>query len=68
MVSYLTRIFGLGRLDLAEDVVQDTMCRALQMGPLHGVQDNLSAWLGRLGRNRAIDLLTRGDHLRDFPP
>ena len=31
MVSYLTRIFGLGRLDLAEDVVQDTLCRALEM-------------------------------------
>jgi DNA-directed RNA polymerase specialized sigma24 family protein len=25
MVSYLAKIFGLGRLDLAEDVVQDTL-------------------------------------------
>src|SRR5437764_3219995 len=25
MVSYLTRIFGMGRIDLAQDVVQDTL-------------------------------------------
>ena len=68
MVSYLTRIFGLGRLDLAEDVVQDTLCRALQMWPIHGVPDNPSAWLTRVARNRAIDLLRRDDHLRYFTP
>ncbi len=68
MVSYLTRIFGLSRLDLAEDVVQDTLCRALQMWPLHGVPDNPSAWLMRVARNRAIDLLRRDDHLRYFTP
>ncbi|HMC36535.1 MAG TPA: sigma factor, partial [Actinomycetota bacterium] len=68
MVSSLTRIFGLGRLDLAEDVVQDTLYRALQMWPLHGVPDNPSAWLMRAARNRAIDLLRRDDHLRYFTP
>ncbi|HTD48684.1 MAG TPA: sigma-70 family RNA polymerase sigma factor [bacterium] len=68
MVAYLTRIFGLGRLDLAEDVVQDTLYRALQMWPLHGVPDNPSAWLMRAARNRAIDLLRRDDHLRYFTP
>src|SRR5207302_8708883 len=68
MVAYLTRIFGLGRLDLAEDVVQDTLYRALQMWPLHGVSDNPSAWPMRAARNRAIELLRRGDDLRYFTP
>ena len=68
MVSYLTRIFGLSRLDMAEDVVQDTLCRALQMWPMHGIPDNPSAWLMRVARNRAIDLLRRDDHLRYFTP
>ena len=68
MVSYLTRIFGLGRLDLAEDVVQDTLYRALQTWPLHGVPDNPSGWLMRVARHRAIDLLRRDDHLRYFTP
>jgi len=40
MVAFLTKIFGVGRLNLAEDVVQDTLCRALELWPLHGVPDN----------------------------
>ena len=68
MVSYLTRIFGLGRLDLAEDVVQDTLCRALETWPIYGLPDNPSAWLMRVARNRAIDLLRRDNQLRYFAP
>src|SRR5262245_59551221 len=68
MVSYLSRIVGLGRLDLAEDVVQDTLCRALEMWPIHGLPNNPSAWLMRAARNRAIDLLRRDDQFRYFTP
>src|SRR5215471_7177206 len=68
MVSYLTRIVGLGRLDLAEDVVQDTLCRALETWPVHGLPDNPSAWLMRVARNRAIDLVRRDDQFRHFAP
>ncbi|HEY1948420.1 MAG TPA: sigma-70 family RNA polymerase sigma factor [Bryobacteraceae bacterium] len=68
MVSYLTKIFGLGRLDLAEDVVQDTLCRALEIWPVHGLPDNPSAWLMRAARNRAIDLLRRDEQFRYFAP
>jgi len=68
MVSYLTRIFGLGRLELAEDVVQDTLCRALETWPVQGLPDNPSAWLMRVARNRAIDLLRRDDQFRYFVP
>src|SRR5262249_42386599 len=68
MVSYLTRIVGLGRLDLAEDVVQDTLCRALETWPVHGLPDNPSAWLMRVARNRAIDILRRDDQFRYFTP
>ncbi|PYS37445.1 MAG: hypothetical protein DMG14_21255 [Acidobacteria bacterium] len=68
MVSYLTRIFGLGRLALAEDVVQDTLCRALEIWPIQGVPDNPSAWLMRVARNRAIDIVRRDDQFRHFAP
>jgi len=68
MVSYLSRIFGLGRLDLAEDVVQDTLCRALEVWPIQGLPDNPSAWLMRVARNRAIDMVRRDAHLRYFAP
>src|SRR5882762_10263505 len=68
MVSYLTRIFGLARLNLAEDVVQDTLCRALETWSIQGLPDNPSAWLMQAARNRAIDLLRRDDQFRSFTP
>ena len=68
MVSYLTRMFGLGRLNLAEDVVQDTLCRALETWSFQGIPDNPSAWLMRVARNRAIDLVRRDEQFRTFAP
>lgn len=59
MIAYLTKIFGLDRLELAEDVVQDTLCRALELWPRQGIPDNPSAWLMQVARNRAIDLVRR---------
>jgi predicted RNA polymerase sigma factor len=40
MVATLTRIFGVHNLGLAEDVVQDTFCRALEMWKFRGVPEN----------------------------
>lgn len=68
MVAYLTRLFGLGRLNLAEDVVQDTLYQALETWSMQGLPDNPSAWLMRVARNRAIDLIRRDDHFRDLTP
>jgi RNA polymerase sigma factor (sigma-70 family) len=68
MVPYLTRILGLGRLNLAEDVVQDTLCRAMEAWSVHGVPENPSAWLMRAARNRAIDLIRRDQQFRYFTP
>jgi len=68
MVSYLSRVFGLARLDLAEDVVQDTLCRALEVWPMQGVPENPSAWLMRVARNRAIDVIRRDQQFRYFTP
>jgi RNA polymerase sigma-70 factor (ECF subfamily) len=68
MVSYLTRIFGLRHLNLAEDVVQDTLCQALLAWPVHGLPDNPSAWLMRAARNRAIDIIRRDDQFHDLTP
>ena len=68
LVAYLTRLFGLGRLHLAEDVVQDSLDQALQTWSTQGLPDNPSAWLRRVARNRAIDLIRRDDHFRDLTP
>jgi RNA polymerase sigma factor (sigma-70 family) len=59
MVSVLTRVFGFNDIEMAEDIVQETMYKALQEWPFHQVPDNPAAWLYKVSRNKAIDLLRR---------
>lgn len=68
MVAVLTRLFGLHNLALAEDVVQDAFCRALEVWKLRGVPDNPSAWLMKTAKNRALDVLRRERTARTFAP
>lgn len=62
MVSVLTKIFGTQNLETAEDVVQDTLLQALQVWKLKGIPDNPSAWLYRVAKNKAIDIIRRNKH------
>lgn len=59
MVAALTRSFGPAHLDLAEEVVQEALLRALRRWPFHGVPDSPVAWLHRVARNLALDRLRR---------
>ena len=68
MVAALSRIFGLDNLALAEDVVQDVFCRALEVWKLRGVPENPSAWLMASAKNRAVDLLRREEKARRLVP
>ncbi len=68
MVAALTRIFGVHNLALAEDVVQDAFCRALEVWKTRGIPDNPSAWLMATARNRALDVLRRERTARTFAP
>lgn len=68
MVATLTRIFGIHNLSLAEDVVQDAFCRALEVWKFRGIPDNPSAWLMATAKNRALDVLRRERTARTFAP
>ena len=68
MVSVLTRIFGVHNLTLAEDVVQDAFCRALEVWSFRGVPENPSAWLMATAKNRALDVLRRRRTALTFEP
>jgi RNA polymerase sigma factor (sigma-70 family) len=66
MVSVLTKIFGTENLETAEDVVQDTLLQAMQVWKLKGIPDNPSAWLFRVAKNKAIDIIRRNKHSVKF--
>jgi RNA polymerase sigma-70 factor (ECF subfamily) len=68
MLAALTRILGLHNLALAEDVVQDVLCRALEVWKYAGPPRDASAWLITAARNRAIDLIRRERTRREFAP
>jgi RNA polymerase sigma-70 factor (ECF subfamily) len=65
MIATLARIFGPRHLDLAEEVVQEALIRALQVWPYRGVPDNPSAWLIQTAKHRALDVLRRESTLRE---
>jgi RNA polymerase sigma-70 factor (ECF subfamily) len=59
LVSVLTGIFGIDRLQLAEDVVQEALVRALKTWPFYGVPANPAAWLTQTAKNIALDAIRR---------
>jgi RNA polymerase sigma factor (sigma-70 family) len=68
LVSALVRIFGVHNLALAEDVVQDAFCRALEVWKARGVPDNPAGWLMSVARNRALDIVRKEKTARTFAP
>jgi len=68
MVAALTRIFGIHNLALAEDVVQDAFCRALEVWKFRGIPENPAAWLMATAKNRALDALRRERTARTLEP
>jgi RNA polymerase sigma-70 factor (ECF subfamily) len=55
MVAYLTRLLGPEHLDLAEEVTQEALLKALQHWPYTGIPHNPAGWLFRVARNSALD-------------
>ncbi|NOS71279.1 MAG: sigma-70 family RNA polymerase sigma factor [Verrucomicrobia bacterium] len=68
LVAVLTGIFGIERLQLAEDVVQEAMVRALQTWPYYGVPKNPAAWLTQAAKNLALDTLRREKTFQEKQP
>jgi RNA polymerase sigma factor (sigma-70 family) len=59
MVAVLSRILGFHNVDVAEEIVQDTLLSALQVWSFRGVPPNPGGWLMVSARNRAIDYIRR---------
>ena len=68
LVSVLTRIFGIDRLELAEDAVQEALVRALRTWPYYGIPENPAAWITQTAKNIALDIVRREKRFRDKEP
>jgi len=68
LISILTGIFGINRLQLAEDVVQEALIRALRTWPYTGVPQNPAAWLTQTAKNLALDVIRREKLFHDKEP
>jgi len=65
LVSSLCRALGAHELDLAEEVVQDALLKALRIWPYEGVPRDPEAWIFRVAKNRALDVLRRRDRVEE---
>ena len=65
LVATLTRHFGVDHLQLAEDVVQEALARALRVWPFYGVPKNPAAWLTQTAKNLALDVIRRQKSFAD---
>ena len=66
MVAILTRLFGIHNLELAEDVLQDTLRQALEDWSLGAVPDNPQGWLMVVAKRKAINAIRRERLQRTF--
>jgi RNA polymerase sigma-70 factor (ECF subfamily) len=66
LVAVLTRIFGADNLDLAEDVVQDSLVEAISQWNFKGIPDNPSAWLFTVAKNKALNIINREKYKRKY--
>lgn len=64
----MVRVFGIHNLALAEDVVQEAFCRALEVWPFRGVPDDAAAWLMVTAKHCALDAIRRERTARRFAP
>jgi RNA polymerase sigma factor (sigma-70 family) len=59
MIEVLTKFFGLQQVELAEDMVQETLLTAFETWKLKGIPDNPQAWLYQVAKNKILTYLRR---------
>lgn len=57
--AVLLRLLGTHRWQLAEDIAQEAMMRAMRTWAMGGTPPNPSAWITRVAKNLALDALRR---------
>ena len=66
LIAVLTRIFGAHNLELAEDVVQDTLLEAIKVWNYKGVPEHPVPWLYKVAKNKALNIVNREKYKREY--
>jgi RNA polymerase sigma factor (sigma-70 family) len=66
LVAVLTGVFGPSNLELAEDVVHDSLVEAMKHWPYKGVPKDPSAWLYKVAKNKALTILNREKYQKQY--
>ncbi len=64
LISILVNIFGPSHIELAEDIVQETLISALNNWSTQGVPDNPTGWLVLVSKRKIFNELKRNDRIR----
>lgn len=64
LVAILTRIFGPSNIQLAEDIVQETLIAALHHWSLSGLPANPTGWLVQVAKRKALNELKRNQMMQ----
>ncbi|MEO9849511.1 MAG: sigma-70 family RNA polymerase sigma factor [Reichenbachiella sp.] len=59
LIAAIVRIFGATHIQLAEDMVQETMISAISHWSVDGVSDNPGGWLMQVARRKVLNELKR---------
>jgi RNA polymerase sigma factor (sigma-70 family) len=66
LIAVLTRIFGPHHLELAEDVVQDTLLEAINVWNYKGIPEHPIPWLYKVAKNKALNIVNREKYKREY--
>jgi RNA polymerase sigma factor (sigma-70 family) len=59
IVAVLSKRFGFGQIEIAEDITSDTFLTATQTWGVNGLPENPVAWLYNVAKNKAINHIHR---------
>ncbi|NRB47109.1 MAG: sigma-70 family RNA polymerase sigma factor [Saprospiraceae bacterium] len=65
LVAILVNYFGLSAVQLAEDIVQDTLMEAMEKWSIRTIPDDPEAWLMDVAKKKTINVLKRKQLYRD---
>jgi RNA polymerase sigma-70 factor (ECF subfamily) len=59
--SVLSKYFGVGHIEIAEDIASETFLAALESWTYKGIPENPVAWLYAVAKNKAVNQVTRAN-------